>query len=1853
MSARLPGAKDVREFWENLKKGVESISFFSDNELEAGTGPNAVKARSILDDADLFDAGYFNIFPKEAETIDPQHRIFLECAVEALEDAGCDPSRHRGAIGVFAGCSPNTYFLQNLCADRSFIEDYTAGYQVANYQTMLGASPDFLSTRVSHKLNLTGPSITIGTACSTSLVAVTQACESIRSGQCDVALAGGVSITFPQKRGYQYQEGGIVSPDGHCRAFDADAQGTVFGSGCAIVVLKSLEEAIADGDSIYAVIKGYGVNNDGGDKVGFAAPSVEGQAAAIRRAHQTAGVDPGTISYVEAHGTGTPLGDPIEIAALTHAFRASSEATQFCAIGSVKTNVGHLDAAAGTTGLIKTALSLRHGLLPATLHFKKPNPRIDFKSTPFFVNDKLTEWKQTDTPRRAGVSAFGVGGTNAHVILEEAPRSENSSTKFPQHVLMLSAKSETCLERATAALADHLQQDPGVEIADVAYTLQTGRRRFENRALLVHGAEGWATGRVTRELPVVFAFPGQGAQYPGMGSELYESLPVFRKTVNECAAILLPDLGFDLRTSINADDLNQTRVAQPAIFTIEYALAKQWLAWGILPQAMIGHSVGEFTAACLAGVFSLADALTMVAARGEMMQLLSPGAMLSVRAPQQQLRQLLTSDLAMAAVNSPSLCVVAGSGESIQALEQTLTAQNIVSRKLRTSHAFHSPMVDPILEPLVERFSEMRLSAPNMPYVSTLTGEWITAKETTNPEYWARHARETVQFSSAVQRLQKEQSWCVLEVGPGQALTALTRQHGDSPNALTAVASMPDVSARQPEMATIMSALGRMWLCGIEPNWNEVYKNQRRRRISLPAYSFDRKRYWIEAPKTKAGTEGRMRPVSTSTQLVSTPVSLQSRHGRLRSELVALLEDLSGMSLQAAGAGTTFLDMGFDSLFLTQVTQSLGSKYGTKIRFAQLLDDLATLEQLASHLDSILPPDPPAAEPEPIAVVANESDLQKLLQDQLKAFNDLTARQLEMFRGAKAASQPVGPKVEAPKEQKFESFGPYKPIQKGVAGAITPQQTKYLETFIERYTDRTKGSKRLTQQHRAKLADPRVAAGFKAQWKELVYPITIERSLGSKLWDVDGNEYVNVLNGFGVTMFGHCPAFVREAIEKQLRDGIEIGPQTPLAGKVAELLCELTGNDRATFCNTGSEAVMAAMRLARTVTNKKKIAFFTGDYHGSFDEVLVKATGRPGSVPRSRPIAPGIPDEKAANTLVLEYGSPASLEIIRAHAHELAAVLVEPVQSRHPNLQPVEFLRELRAITEQTNTALIFDEVVTGFRTHPGGMQALFGIRADLATYGKVIGGGLPVGVLAGKSKYMDALDGGMWQYGDDSIPEVGVTFFAGTFVRHPLAMASTWAVLNHLKEAGPRLQEDLSEKTGRLVKQLNELFENGSVPARIENYRSIFYFGFPPAEKYASLLYYHLRLKGVHIQEGFPCFLTTAHTEADLDHIVRAFRESIAEMQDGGFLPAPVRSVSVQYEVPLTEAQMEIRLSAQMGDEESCSYNEGFGIRMGGPLNEPALRESLQAVVDRHEALRSTLTASGDALRILPRITLDVPLVELGEGNLDQLKDQDARTAFDLINGPLIRAKLVHLGANDHVLFITAHHMICDGWSVNVVLSELSELYTAKCQGRAPNLTEPMRFSEYAETQARQSVDPKIENYWVSEYSEPVQPLELPLDRSRPALKSYRGDTFAAHIDAESYGRIKKAGAQKGSTLFGTLFTGFQALLCRLTGQTDIVVGVPAAGAIVTSGHCPGRTLRQLPADSNQAAKRSEVQRFPGAKPQETARRLRTSELHVRNAGPQTRDPAQSEPAPAHRSAIQSGASRRQPRFPWTHHGS
>jgi len=868
MALRFPGADSPEQFWENLKTGVESIRTFTDEELIAAglpaaqiAHPSYVKARPVIDGIDLFDAGLFDIPAREARLIDPQHRLFLECCWEALERAGCDSATYPGPIGVYAGCDLNSYLFQ-LAAAPGLAED------VGSLQLEVASDKEYLASRVSYKLDLRGPSFAVQSACSTSLVAVHLACQGLLSGECDMALAGGSSLKVPQGSGYFAPEGGINARDGHCRAFDARAKGTVFGNGVGAVVLKRLTDALDDGDVIHAVIKGSAVNNDGSRKVGYTAPGGEGQARVIRAAQLMAEVDPDTITYVEAHGTGTTLGDPIEVTALTQAFRATTERKGFCGIGSVKTNIGHLKAASGVAGLIKTVLCLRHRMLPPLLHLERPNPHIDFANSPFFPVDRLLDWKPAEgAPLRAAVSSFGVGGTNAHVIVEEAPPAEPSGPARPWQLLPLSAASATALKRVRARLADHLREQPGLVLADAAWTLQVGRRTGRHRAFVVARDAAGAVAALEsperlqaafqelRDRPVAYLLPGQGAQHPGMARDLYAAEPVFRAHLDRCAEILRPRLGLDLREALfptSGDEegaarrLEQTALAQPALFAVEHALASLWMAWGVRPRAMLGHSLGEYVAACLAGVFSLEDALALVAERGRLMQELPPGAMLAVPLPEDGLLPRIGPSLALAAVNGLGRCVVSGDEREVAALEAELAGQGIAVRRLHTSHAFHSAAMEPILAPFAACVRGVRRNPPAIPFLSNLTGTWITAEQATDPGYWARHLRATVRFGDGLRTLAEDEKTVLLEVGPGQTLSAFARQlpHPSARRAL--IASLPHPKDARSAAEHLTEALGRLWLAGVPVDWRTVHGNERRRRIELPTYPFERNRYWID-----------------------------------------------------------------------------------------------------------------------------------------------------------------------------------------------------------------------------------------------------------------------------------------------------------------------------------------------------------------------------------------------------------------------------------------------------------------------------------------------------------------------------------------------------------------------------------------------------------------------------------------------------------------------------------------------------------------------------------------------------------------------------------------------------------------------------------------------------------------------------------------------------------------------------------------------------------------------------------------------------------------------------------------------
>ncbi len=871
MAGRFPGASNIGQFWKNLRGGVETIKFFTDEELSRAGVPQAwlqdpgfVKAYPVLEGMELFDAGFFGLSPRDASIMDPQHRQFLECAWEALEHGGCDPETYPGAIGVFAGSGRVSYLTYHLLPNRHLME--SVGEFLLRHT---GNDKDFLATRVSYEFDLKGPSLNVQTACSTSLVAIHLACQSLLMGECDVALAGGVTILLPQDQGYLYREGEVLSPDGHCRAFDAKAKGTVFGNGVGVVVLKRLEDAWCDGDSIMAIIRGSAVNNDGSMKGGYLAPSVDGQAKVVAAALATAGVDAESISYVEMHGTGTSVGDPIEVAALAQAFRNTTEKNQFCGIGSVKTNIGHVDTAAGVASFMKTVLSLQYCQIPANLHFEAPNPEIDFANSPFYVNDKLTEWRGDRAPRRAGVNSLGIGGTNVHVILEEAPEMLASGASRPWQALMLSAKTASALEAAAKNLCAHLEEHPGVNLADVAFTLQAGRKRFKHRRVIICATTEGAVNALKlsdskniltrtderKDRAIAFMFTGQGSQYVNMGRELYGLEPVFREAVDQCSELLRVNLGLDLRTILFPEtdkaegaglQMHETAITQPALFVVEYALATLWKSWGLQPEAMIGHSIGEYVAACLAGVFSLEEALRLVAARGRLMQQQPGGAMIALPVSEEELRPYLSKGVSVAAINGPGLCVISGSYESIASVEKQLANQDIAFQRLRTSHAFHSAMMEPILRPFEKELRRVKLQPPQIPFISNVTGDWITDAEATDPAYWMRHARQTVRFAEGLKRLLEESHRLLVEVGPGRTLSRLAIQHPAKNTEQVVLRSLRHPEEEGSDSGFLLRSVAGAWLAGAKVEWTGFYAHERRRRIPLPTYPFEHQRYWIE-----------------------------------------------------------------------------------------------------------------------------------------------------------------------------------------------------------------------------------------------------------------------------------------------------------------------------------------------------------------------------------------------------------------------------------------------------------------------------------------------------------------------------------------------------------------------------------------------------------------------------------------------------------------------------------------------------------------------------------------------------------------------------------------------------------------------------------------------------------------------------------------------------------------------------------------------------------------------------------------------------------------------------------------------
>ena len=1783
LAGRFPGADDVGSFWANLKAGRESITRFSEAELKlSGVAPEIfrangyVAAKGALKEPDGFDACFFGYSAADASMIDPQHRLFLECAWLALEDAGYGEIMPDGRVGVFGSVGFNTYLALQLAADPSLM---SGGDQFA---MLIGNDKDFLANRTAQKLGLRGPAVTVQSACSSSLLAVHTACQSVLTGESDMAIAGGAAITFPVAGGYRWQDGGIHSRDGHCRSFDADASGFVPGNGAGVVVLKPLSDAQRDGDAIYAVILGSAANNDGGRSVGFTAPSIDGQAEVIKEALAFAGVEASDIGYVEAHGAATPVGDLIEVAALTRAFQDTGDGAGRCAIGSVKSNVGHLDAAAGVTGLIKTILALHHGLIPASVNFRRPNPKIGFEQTPFRVADRPVEWVRGTKPRIAAVNSLGIGGTNVHMVVSETLAPPPRHASATDRLVPLSARTPSALAATKARLADHLASHPDSDLSDVAFTLAVGRKSFEYRDFIVARERADAVSqlrrsdpvrtmgpRSTTERPLAFLFPGGGAQYPAMGRVLYRELPEFREHVDQCAVRLERQCKIDIRAhlygSTEAGDThrNDPAIALPCLFVTEYALAQTLIGWGIVPRALLGHSLGEYVAACLAGVMSLDSALRLVAHRGRLMTETEDGAMLSIGLDASRIRDLMSPDSALAAVNGRQSCVVSGRRRDIAELARKLDMMAIDHNQVAIAVAAHSSLVEPILDRFAAVLSTIELRPPRIPVISNVTGDWLTDEAAASPDYWVRHLRQTVRFADGLARLCADVDPILLEVGPGHTLSHLALLD-DVRTASDVVTSMR--SAREPEtadVAQLFAAVGAVWGRGGAIDWVRFCGRQGGRRLHLPGYPFERERHnrlpihdglarEPPAPHAAAEMASATIPRESGEREVPPAAGLASIAARLQRIFAGLLGVAPG-SIQTT---RRFAEMGADSLVYVRASYAIQDEFGVAVPFRMMLGELATIEATAAWIKS--------REAAPSALEADGAHA----QDQASPM---------------AASSPSS-------EAAFGQAGERVPTSRARA-PLSEAQRRRIQGICRRVRAMTPGSRAAAETSRPVLADNRSSAGFHPLWKDMVYPIIGRTGSNSRMTDIDGNAYVDVAMGFGVHLFGHAPPFIRDALSAQLNEGIQLGPQSPTAGEVARLICEMTGAERVVFANSGTEAVMTAMRLGRFATRRSRIVVFEGSYHGFYDGTLGRM---PPNASRAIPAALGVTPGSVRDLVVLPYGEESSLTVISGLRDEIAAVIVEPVQSRRPDLQPRDFLHRLRTLTETTGAVLIFDEVITGFRLHPGGAQAHFEVKADLAVYGKVLGGGMPIGAVAGRRDIMDGIDGGAWHFGSDSYPKSDQTFFAGTFCKHPLAMAAAKAVLEHLRREGPALQAGLNLRTSELATTVERrLLAHGGY-YRVAQFASLFRIVPTERNMFGDLLFFLLLERGVFTWEGRTCFLSTAHSDDDLQAIVAAIEVAAAEIEllhrEGTVSPVhptatapanlapgdahPIMSRSRanvdEIVLPLTPGQRDIWAQVQGNEEASRAYNESMVLTLDGGLDVEALDRAIAFVVARHQSLRTAIAPSGRGQVVRPDAQIALPVVDFSG-----LADPDAAAAawvraegarpFDLQSGPLLRTSLGRLSSRRHALVLTVHHLIGDGYSSGVLLREGGHAYSEIVSGREPILAEAAQYADYiARLDRRRSQFGAADlDYWSGVLRSPPAGLLLPTDFPPPKIRSYRGGRSEIRLDAARVATLREMSARIGTRFFSVMLAAYGLLLHHLGGTADLLIGIPSAGQI------------------------------------------------------------------------------------------
>jgi iturin family lipopeptide synthetase A len=1797
MACRFPGETNTPEaFWQLLVDSVDPVADMPlerwQDDLQAQVSVTTRKG-GFLKQVDKFDPYFFGISPIEAEALDPQQRLLLEICHEGFENAGLDiPALNGSNTGVFLGISGTEY--------ASVAKEY--GHETGPY-TFTGSMFNTAVGRISYVYGLQGPCIASDTACSSSLVAVHQASRELRSFACDMAIAAAVNLMLKPDGHISFSQMNALSGQGRCRSFDEDADGYIRSEGCAAIVMKRMADAERDGDNIIAVIRGSAVNHNGRSG-GLTVPSGSAQEKLVRKALQVANVNADDIDYVEAHGSGTKLGDPQEVDALNNVFGNRRRPLW---LGSVKSNMGHLESAAGLAGLMKLALSLKQAVLVPNLHFSTPNTRIDWEKSPLRVVNKLINWPEHKTLRTGAISSLGINGTNVHVIVQSHSAVERPVLPVRHsapYLFTLSSKSEASLRNTVKAFsATDLSVYP---LAELCRAVNFQRSSYPARfACLVSSTEelqqklqryvdGNSTpsslaspsGRFGHE-PIVFLYTGQGSQYSGMGEGLYKNSQVFKAALDECDQLFSDGLGISLIDVLygkQRDLLSRTHISQALIFSIEYALTAFWRSLGIVPDYVLGHSIGEYAAACAVGILTLPNAVAMVSLRGKVMQANNvQGKMAGILGSREQVDALLADcpGAYIAAVNTTENFTIAGTADALEKCVAAAKQARIFTEALPMQHAFHTPLMAGCAAELAQGLGSIRFNSPRVPFVSTKTGCVIDSAMDIGLSYWSEHLSSPVLFADAMQTLIQVGANYFIELGGTATLTGLAAQIIDNEKACF----VPSLRQSRDAWSQISESIAQLYLQGASLNWDAFHHGRPAPLTSLPNTVYQRETYWFKKVTENTRAETKIETSSAAVKNIPAaailPVITELALDTVVADVRQMISQVTGVAEVELADDVHLFSLGVDSLMLVQLDKRITGRYQVEITMGEFFSELNTPQAIAEYVFAKTPEDirarycqtiTPIQFETPTTPIANAS-LAAIVQTQLA----LMQQQLALLAGQPVNATPSTIPVAA--TPAVAAKQPLPVVAKRRANIrdivleeenINTQQKTFVAQLVGELTAKTGKSKHYTEQHRDGFADWIATLNFTLTTKELIYPLVAESSKGSRFRDIDGNEYIDTAMGYGVCLFGHNPDFVADAIQQQLLKGIELGPQSAIAGEVAQLVRDLTGVERVAFANTGTEAVMVAIRLARAATGRRKIVRFITSFHGSFDGVLAEV-GENGS----EPMASGIPQSMVDDTIVLHYGAEDSLTQIAAHAEDIAAVLVEPVQSRNPGFHPREYLHALRELTRNHSIALVFDEMVTGFRCHPAGAQAYFDVQADLVTYGKIAGGGMPIGIVAGKKIFMDAIDGGTWRFGDTSGPGAETTFFAGTFCKHPLTMAAARAVLTRIKEEGPSLQERITRMATTLVERLNHYFESDQVPIKMKMFSSMYRFetgasqDLPRLSLEMNLFFRLMQLQGVYVWERRTCFFSTAHSDSDVDRIFAAVCYAVKRLREGGFsfralgkipenkISGPDNFPGVARCHPLSAEERRLYVLSNLNGG-TRAYKIRGALKLSGALEFQRLENAVVTMVQRHDTLRSHYEISAQGIE---RVINDEVVIDLERHSIassETLDDVLLRTEkfYPLAQVPLWHISLIQLGSAEHLLVFDFHHLIADGLSMSIIIDDLMAIYSGS-DAQPVTLT----YGDYVQWQTdfvASAAFAQQKNYWLDTLQPLPNPLALPSDFNRPPHNDFCGASLEFQIDSVRTGELKSIAKQQQVTPFMLLLASYAILVHKLSQQDDICIGVP-----------------------------------------------------------------------------------------------